>query len=136
MLWKLGFRIFWSLVVLAAGTAGSLTIRPVLLARRRPLFRDVCSLRSFVVLPDRMAMRKTVLSEMYLLATRSHGRPTLGNYCSGNLPDPVWDNDGSEKFLHGDPSIYCSTGQDAIVLVAKRHHEFCQNNTTQYRSRS
>src|SRR5437870_5774802 len=94
------------------------------------------ALPPFAVVPNKMAIIDLDGNCSFASATWSDRGPVVGHYSSGGLLNPVRNNHGSEKLLHGNSSIYCSAGQDAIVLVAKRHHELCQNNTPHYRRRS
>ena len=65
---------------------------------------------SFVVVPNKMAIIGLDGSCSFASATWSDRGPVVGDYSSGGLLYPVWNNHGSEKFLHGNSSIYCSAG--------------------------
>src|SRR2546427_10123589 len=91
---------------------------------------------AFVVVPNKMAIIGLDGSCSFVSATRSDRWPAVGNYSSGGLLYPVGDNHGSENFLHGNSSGYCSACVEAIVLVAKPQHELCQNNTPSFGRRA
>jgi len=73
-------------------------------------FVKFARLGSFVVVPNKMAIIGLDGSCSFASATWSDRGPIVGNDFCGSLLDPVWDNHGSEKFLHRNSSIYCRAG--------------------------